>query len=1371
MRKYFLRIALMLLLVDLLGGNAFSQDCSTIFGQNPTSAIPVCGTTVFQQDGQASCNGVPNFPHIVCPANVTSNNSWWYKFHCYQTGTLGFIINGTIPGADYDWIVFDITGHDPNDVFTDTTLQISLNLYGVVDPTTAPFPNYPTGCTSFGVGNANCENETNPFNEMPVITVGHDYLLMVTNWNSSGIGYSLDLSGGTAVITDPVVPAIERATGSCNNLTINVKLNKKMKCHSMAPDGSDFKLNVAGVSIISAVSASCSANFDTDSLILTLNHPLPGGSYQLIAQLGIDGNTMLDYCNVPLPADSAVPLIIKEAAIADFNFNGTSCTDTDIIFTDKSTANAGIVNWHWDMGDGNVFDFSNGNVFTHQYMSDGIKNVTLTVTTDNACTNTITKIISIFSSPVLSFTNPPVCLPYGTANFTNTSTIPDMSPMVYNWDFGDPSSGINNTSTLDAPSHYFSAPGSYMVTLTATSTNSCTSSITLPVSNIYPQAHATFFPVPENCLGTASLFTSNANGNGSPISSYHWDFGDASTGTGTNLSYTYTTPGLKTIQHWAVTDKGCYSDTSNNTVYINQLPTPDFTYPSPGCQTRDINFADASLPNDGNVTKWEWDFGDISSPDNTSTLRKPTHIFALEGIYNVSLTVTTDKGCSNSVPFVKPVTINARPAANFIEPKVCVDDIFAQFTNNSTIVTGSITTWVWDFGESSSGPLNTSSLQNPTHIYSNAGPYDVMLITTSDNGCVDTSKKPISINGNNPVADLSLLNTGSICAKDIISIKDQSSVTPGNITRIAVNWDDLGAPGVFEIDNDPAIGKVYQHIYPDFQSPATKSFTIRFRAYSGSGEVCFTDKLFPVSINASPNIIFSTIPDTCLLTTPFNLTQAIEPNSIPGIGTYSGIGITDPVNGTFDPAIAGVGTHAITYTFTSLAGCTDTKSRSILVLDTASAKFTYAAPPACDGTPVTFTDKSIVPAGVVLETTTWDFDDGSAIEQHAPGSTFTHLFPGPRRYTVKMYNTSAYGCGSTATLQEVVVSPKPNTLFTFGETSVCIPNAVVSFINTSTISDGTENAFMYNWDLGDPASDPLNTYTAKTPPPHLYTGTGPYAVLLKVTSGAGCAMTYTDTVDFIHPQPKAVFVTDKKSVCLDENVLLTDITDPLDGTTVSWHWDMGDGIRPGTNIVDHHYRDTGTYRIFFYIINSHNCNSDTAEKTFNVYPYPIVNAGPDRRVLEGSFVKMQPTVSGKDLEYLWTPNMYFPNNRLLIPTAQYIKDDVTYRLTVTGRGGCPSSDDVFIKVLKNPRVPNIFTPNNDGINDKWVIQYLEEYSNCFVQVFTRGGQSVYESRGVYKPWNGTKFGNGTPLPFDTYYYIIEAGDGQDPVTGYVTIVK
>ena len=164
-----------------------------------------------------------------------------------------------------------------------------------------------------------------------------------------------------------------------------------------------------------------------------------------------------------------------------------------------------------------------------------------------------------------------------------------------------------------------------------------------------------------------------------------------------------------------------------------------------------------------------------------------------------------------------------------------------------------------------------------------------------------------------------------------------------------------------------------------------------------------------------------------------------------------------------------------------------------------------------------------------------------------------------------------------------------------------------------------------------------------------------------------------------------------------------------------------------------------------------------------------MNAGPDRSILEGGQITLSPVVYGNDLQFLWTPNLYLVDNRVEKVKINRTLTDMTYTLRVTARGGCSLSDDVFIKLLKFPVIPNTFTPNNDGINDTWRIDHLNTYPNNRVQVFTRTGQLVFESRGYNTPWDGTI--KGKPLPFDTYYYIIEPGNGRDPLTGYVTILK
>jgi gliding motility-associated-like protein len=175
-------------------------------------------------------------------------------------------------------------------------------------------------------------------------------------------------------------------------------------------------------------------------------------------------------------------------------------------------------------------------------------------------------------------------------------------------------------------------------------------------------------------------------------------------------------------------------------------------------------------------------------------------------------------------------------------------------------------------------------------------------------------------------------------------------------------------------------------------------------------------------------------------------------------------------------------------------------------------------------------------------------------------------------------------------------------------------------------------------------------------------------------------------------------------------------------------------------------------------------------KPVTVHPFPVVNAGPDLFVLDGGYIILDPVVSGNDLNFKWTNNVlgYLDNDTLQRPRFTP-GDDITYRLTVTGRGGCAAFDEVFIKVLKQPVVPNAFSPNKDGVNDVWNIQYLESYPGCTIEVYDRYGQKVFFSQGYTKSWDGTL--KGQPLPIGVYYYIINPKNGRKLMTGSLTILR
>ena len=280
----------------------YSQPCTTL-GQTPSTAFPVCGTTTFQQTTVPLCRTSDLYvPGCPLTDDYGDKNPFYYKFTCFVSGTLGFVITPNAPNEDYDWQLYDITGKNPNAIFTDTTIVVTGNWAGTYGP---------TGASASGVNYIQCASfpgdNLPTFARMPNLIAGHEYLLMVSHWTDTQSGYNLSFGGGTAVITDPLAPHLLNAKPDCDGQKITVKLNKKLRCNSLTASGSEFTLLPAATTVVGAATITCSSGFDFDSVTLTLASALPNGNYQLVINNGTDGNTLIDFCDAPIPAGEQIP--------------------------------------------------------------------------------------------------------------------------------------------------------------------------------------------------------------------------------------------------------------------------------------------------------------------------------------------------------------------------------------------------------------------------------------------------------------------------------------------------------------------------------------------------------------------------------------------------------------------------------------------------------------------------------------------------------------------------------------------------------------------------------------------------------------------------------------------------------------------------------------------------------------------------------------------------------------------------------------------------------------------------------------------------------------------------------------------------------
>jgi gliding motility-associated-like protein len=309
----------------IVAGTGLAQTCGGL-GQTPVSAFPVCGTFAFTQTTVPECAGRSIPTPCGATAGYSDKNPYWYKFTCYASGSFAFTITPKNLGDDYDWQLFDITGHNPMDIYTDASLIVSANWSG----------SYGVTGTSASAKNA-FECASNPtagistYSKLPNIIAGHEYILLISHFDDgTQSGYDLSFptgqqsGAGNSSIVDPVIPAMKNVYGICDGSEIVVVINKKVKCNSLAADGTDFSVSgPVAIGVLSATAGSCSNSFDMDTVRLKLNRIMAPGTYTVTAKVGSDGNSLVDNCNnslpgqqgklnfipaVPTPMDSIIPV-------------------------------------------------------------------------------------------------------------------------------------------------------------------------------------------------------------------------------------------------------------------------------------------------------------------------------------------------------------------------------------------------------------------------------------------------------------------------------------------------------------------------------------------------------------------------------------------------------------------------------------------------------------------------------------------------------------------------------------------------------------------------------------------------------------------------------------------------------------------------------------------------------------------------------------------------------------------------------------------------------------------------------------------------------------------------------------------------------
>ena len=361
------------------------------------------------------------------------------------------------------------------------------------------------------------------------------------------------------------------------------------------------------------------------------------------------------------------PATFNQSPTASFTVNpasGVAPLEVSFNASNSSDSDGSIISYAWDFKDGNT---GNGKTINHSFTSSGSYNVKLTIIDNEGATDSTTKIITVTEmvtgtpnqSPIASFTANPTSgvVPLNISFNASNSSDSDGSIINYQWDFKD-----GNTGSGEIINHTFSSTGSYNVKLTVTDDKGATDSTTKTITVTEPPNQspiASFTASPTSGVVPLEVFF-DASGSYDPdgnIVSYEWDFKDGNTGSGETINHTFSSTGSYNVKLTVTDDKGA-TDSTAKTITVteppNQPPIASFTAnPNSGVVPLEVSFdASGSYDPDGTIVSYQWDFKD----GNTGSGKTISHTFSSIGNYDVKLTVTDDKGATDST--TKTITVD-----------------------------------------------------------------------------------------------------------------------------------------------------------------------------------------------------------------------------------------------------------------------------------------------------------------------------------------------------------------------------------------------------------------------------------------------------------------------------------------------------------------------------------------------------------------------------------------------------------------------------------------------------------------------------------------------------------------------------------------
>ncbi|MEO6832109.1 MAG: PKD domain-containing protein [Chitinophagaceae bacterium] len=993
----------------------------------------------------------------------------------------------------------------------------------------------------------------------------------------------------------------------------------------------------------------------------------------------------------------AIPSLVQVGVLkAGFSISPTVCQGASVSFSNTSTpATAASV---WNFGDGGsstqrspAYTFNTAGTFTVKLNASY-----------GGCLDSASTTITVAPKPAVAFVGTPIqaCSVPLTTNFTNTTT----GATSYAWSFGD-----GNTSTATNPSNTYVSMGNYNVTLVATSSNGCISTLSKAAYvKVQPMTVSFSGNMILGCAPATGAFTANV-GSVFPVSSYIWSFGDVSTGSGLAVNHTYAAAGNYTMKVLVTNSAGCV-DSATTTVFVGTKPTTAFTAtPDTVCLSTPVIFSNTTTG--GNT--YLWLFGD----GGTSTNSNPSHYYGVPGLFTVKL-IADYNGCKDTLVRTNYITAMV-PLADFSTSYICSNRKQIFITDKSI----GASTHAWNFGDGT-----TSTAVNPgSHTYASNGTYTISLtVTNTTTGCTHSIYKVITIYDLDPSFGVSGTNLCSPAASYFFALNntyasylfDFGDGVTAPYSGVTHYWTTTGVFSAKLIVKD-ANGCKDSMIKPNYVTihsptvafsntisqgcdPLSVTFTDLSTAFAGStittrkwvfgdGTSLITSATTINHVFAQPGsysvklIITETGGCTDSLTKPgliivnrphaaFSVSDSTTCINTAISFINNGIGMLplsyqwdfgDATNSSaLNPShsYAATGNYTVRLVVTDSVGCKDTLSKpSFINVLGIKASFKSSDTVAfCQPFIVNFTNTSTNGSAFL-----WDFGNGNTANLASPSATYTS----PGTYTVRLIATNINGCKDTA-YQSILVNAGPSGTLTYSPNKGCLP-LIVTFQSAYTAT--TPTTLTYDFDNG------VTLTTAASSVTYTYNLPGIYIPRLILSNGGGCSTSVFGGDTIVVTGIRGGFAVSPNPGCTNQPVTFLDTTKVNNSSLSSHSWIFGDGTSTFTDTPSHAYATAGTYTAQLIVSTLNGC-IDTVNRTVVINTTPTVSAT-DQVICAGDSARL--SASGANT-YSWSPSTGLSATNIYNP---YAKPSATTSYILTGTSlGCTSKDTVTVTV--NP-IPNI----------------------------------------------------------------------------------